>query len=181
MRFRFVPALLFLAALLALLPTGGTGQEQPKTQSRLKTLVGLLGKDRTSPEIECLFKDLGEKPMVDDESKYEKGGYYYSWKPKGVSLRFVSGKLATIFLYAEAAAGFKQYEGELPAKLSFGDTRAEVEEKLGKPEMSGGQGVIPYWAVYEKGVQVQYVSKDLMDQKNRIHYVGLISVSNKDK
>jgi hypothetical protein len=173
-------AFCFLATLLAFLHRFAAGQEESKTKLDLKTLTGLLGKNRDSPEVKRFQEMVGEKA---EESEFESGKFFfYSWKSKGLSLSFVSGKLEVVFMYAEGADGFKQYQGELPAKLSFTDTRSEVEKKLGKPEVSGGDGVIPFWVVYpSEGVLVGYVSKDTKDQKNRIHHLGLRSPRKKAK
>ncbi|HLX68191.1 MAG TPA: hypothetical protein VKV04_01070 [Verrucomicrobiae bacterium] len=51
--------------------------------------------------------------------------------------------------------GYSQYKGEFPQNLAFGDSRQEIERKLGKPSAIGGGGYskmlkkpIPYWIKY---------------------------------
>lgn len=180
MRFRLVHKLLFFATLLTFLSRFAVGQPESNTRLDLKTLTALLGKGRNSPEVERLKKMLSEKP---EEASFEFDKvHFYMWKSKGLSLRFNSEKLTGVLMYAGEIDGFKPYDGELPAKLSFADTRATVEEKLGKPEVSGGGGRIPFWVVYKsQGVSIDYIAKDPDDQKNRIRIVGLMPVNKKGK
>ena len=96
--------------------------------------------------------------------------FYYSFKQKGISLRFDKAEtLTTIFLYSEGADGFRQYQDELPFNLSFVHDRKKIESFLGKPDKSGG-GTINYWASYtSKGIGITYNSKDTSMLTARIY------------
>lgn len=180
MRGNLPQIVLSFALLLPFLSRVAAGQEESKTKLDLKVLTGLLGKDRNSAELERFRKLLNERPEEANYDSYKV--FFYIWRSKGLSLRFNSGKLTGIHMYAGEADDYKRYEGELPAKLSFADTRADVEEKLGTPEVSGGGGVIPFWVAYKsRGISVDYVGKDPNNQKNRIRSVGLMVVSEKGK
>jgi hypothetical protein len=166
------PAFALLSMMLSGTVPFSLAQDRSKALIELKSLLNLLGRDRRSPEIERFSKTLAEKPKV---SEYDSGKtVYYSWKSKGISLAFEASKLRKIYLYAEGTDGFSQYQGELPDKLTFADTREIVEAKLGKPEDSGGDGIIEFWVSYgSKGISLTYVSKDTNDLKHRIREIGL--------
>lgn len=138
----------------------------------LSNFKTLLGKGSESPEMVEYRKQLEHPPSV---TKFD-DCFYQSWTELGLSFRFKNDLLAAIFLYAEGADGFKQYGGELPERLRFSDTRRDIEKKLGNPQESGGEGVIPFWAGYpSKGVEFHYTSKDIQSLGNTIHHITISS------
>jgi hypothetical protein len=79
--------------------------------------------------------------------------FNYVCKFRGVELSTdANGKIVTVWLYAQGADGFQQFEGKLPYGLTWQDTRAEVERKLGLPsESHEGIDEIKSWALYQNG------------------------------
>jgi uncharacterized protein (TIGR02996 family) len=98
--------------------------------------------------------------------------FWVSWKSEGLSLRFGLESFDFVVLYAEGADGFNQFRGDLPWGLSFSDVREDVERKLGRPDISSGEGVIPFWAGYDRlGVMVSYRSENVRFMGNPIHHI----------
>lgn len=99
----------------------------------------------------------------------------YLCKSKGVELHMggINGTTVLhILLFAQGADGYSQYQGELPYGLSWSDTRAEVEQKLGLPSKSFGEGRLPYSVLYEDlGLQVNYDTPSMEDMSARIHHL----------
>jgi hypothetical protein len=96
-------------ATAAVPPSATAWGEKGKTPS-LSTLKALLGKGPESKELTDFRKELKGAPEV---SKFE-DCFYHEWKRYGISFRFVKGTVSAIFLYAEGADQYKQYQGELP-------------------------------------------------------------------
>jgi hypothetical protein len=97
----------------------------------------------------------------------------YLCKSKGIELHMggMNGTVLAIILFAQGADGYSQYQGELPYGLSWSDTRAEVEQKLGSGK-SVGQGNLPYSVLYEDlGLQVNYDTPSTEDMSARIHHL----------
>ena len=155
-----------LYILLTVLLITGCGQKNDTA-----TLSSMLGKNIRGDEIQKWLSEIGDSPEID---KYD-DCFYYSFKQKGVSLRFdTTEALTTVFLYSEGADGFRQYQGELPFKLSFVLSRKEIESFLGKPDKSGGEGVINYWVNYtSKGISLTYNSKQTDDLNARIYTMSI--------
>lgn len=100
-------------------------------------------------------------------------GLVYLCKSKGVELHLggTKGTVLHIILFAQGADGYSQYQGELPYGLSWSDTRAEVERKLGSGK-SVGQGNLLYSVLYEDlGLEVQYDTPSTEDLSARIYYI----------
>lgn len=138
----------------------------------------MVGKNIKGDEIQKWLSKVGDSPKIE---KFD-DSFYYSFKQKGISLRFdTTEKLTTVFLYSEGADGFRQYQGELPFKLSFLLSRNEIESIMGKPDKSGGKGVINYWVSYpSKGIGITYNSKQTDDLSARIYNmnIGIKSAAN---
>ncbi len=91
------------------------------------------------------------------------------------------------YLYARATGDFSAFGGDLPFGLTAADTRADVEQKLGQPNVihaldAGWQPGLPeqgsspdnehYWAVYQRfGMTVVYNSPSANDQNATIHAI----------
>jgi len=101
--------------------------------------------------------------------------YYYSFKSKGISLRFNSDDiLTTVFLYSEGADGFRQFQGKLPFGLTFLDKRKDIEKLLGYPEKMGGNGVIKFWVGYpSKALGITYNTKNVNNLNAKIYTIYL--------
>jgi hypothetical protein len=158
---------LFLIALI-LVVTGCAHKSGPYV------LSSKLGKSISSEEIQRWLSELGDLPEI---RKFD-DAYYYSYKSKGISLNFdTKDTLINIFLYAEGVDGFQQYQGVLPFKLSFTKNRKEIEASIGKPEITGGAGVINYWGDYtSKGFGITYNSKRLDNLKTEINTISIFLI-----
>jgi hypothetical protein len=135
-------------------------------------LAQLLGKGINSLEMEAFRTAIADDPA---EDQFDAKIAYHSWAGHGLVFEFHNGKLVFIFLCAEGFEGCDEYRGELPLGLSFTDTRADVERKLGKPDIVDNvEGILPVFARYtSKGIKVGFTSKDLNDMSNRIESVGI--------
>ena len=157
-----------LAVILMLLFTG-CGQKNDTV-----FLSSMIGKNIRGDEIQGWLSKVEDTPEI---GKYD-DSFYYSFKQKGVSLRFdTTETLTNIFLYSEGADGYRQYQGKLPYNLSFLLNRQEIENMLDKPEKSGGEGVINYWVVYtSKGVGITYNTKQTDDLNARIYVMYINNI-----
>ena len=131
----------------------------------------MLGKNVRESEIQKWLSDIGESPDIQDFGH----AFFYDYKSKGIALRFdTTDTLTSIFLHPEGSDGYRQYQGRLPFKLSFMLNRNEVESILGKPDESGGEGIIKYWAAYtSKGIRIVYDTKQTENLNARIYTVVL--------
>jgi hypothetical protein len=148
-------------------------EREPGTESA--GMYRLFFEDIDSDEMVDFRKSLNENPVID---KFDPHIIYHTWKQNGICFEFHYGKLVFIFLGAEGFEGCRQYRGELPMQLAFSDTRADVERKLGKPELVDNMGgAVSAFATYPaNGIKISFVSKDLMDMGNRILSIGLFPV-----
>jgi hypothetical protein len=140
------------------------------SQPSVALLRATLGRPHDSPEVAAL-----RALMRGDLDVQTMPGvlFYWCWPRSGLDARFDEGGVTTaIFLYTAGADGHQQYEGEMPEGLRLTHCRCDVENALGRPPITGGDGVIPFWARYpEKGLQVHYASESTSDLRNRIHHV----------
>jgi hypothetical protein len=169
-----------------------------KAKGSIKNLVMLCGNTFNNENVRTYMKQLGDGFEPTDPASFSfsditnsiderrhnveiaqhQYGYYYSYKSKGVSLKFDNVQngfvLTEILLYNEAANNFSKYKSDLPENLSFNDTRAVVESKIGKPKESGGEGKIPFWANYSHlGFIVTYKSESVTDMNNKILSISI--------
>jgi hypothetical protein len=166
-----------------------------KSKGSVKELVMLCGNSFFSDNVKTYMAMLGDgsyppAPNSSSLSNLFSGsqknieiyrhqyGYYYSYKKKGVSLKFDDTQngfvLTEIILYNEASNGFSKYDQTLPENLTFSDTRSSVEKKIGKPKETGGEGMIPFWASYSHlGFIVTYKSMSITDMNNEIFFVTI--------
>lgn len=143
------------------------GSEPEKTD-----LFSLIGKDIRGEEIQAFLSQIQSEPEI---SRYDDPIiYFYSFKDKGISLRFTeSDTLEAIFFYSEGADDFRQYKGLLPHGLSFTLNRNEIESILGVPEKSGGAEVINYWVTYpSKKIHIVYNTMQSTDMDARIYTIS---------
>lgn len=101
-----------------------------------------IGKSHLGKEIRGVGRSMGEDPVVsyagwwqDVLENAEETHFDLRWKAKGLSLTFSRNNLHTAWMYNDKVEGYTRYIGELPESLSFDDTLATVEKRLGKPEI----------------------------------------------
>lgn len=114
---------------------------------------GLLGIELRSDEVVRFVARLPGLPSVQE---HERGGRVDS-RDAGVSVVYRGDRaiVRMIHLFAAGEDGHRQYPGELPEGLTFADTRADVERKLGRPFTSDGETT--YLAMYPRhGIEVAY-------------------------
>jgi hypothetical protein len=103
---------------------------------------------------------------------------HYSCRNIGVELsETTSGRMVSVFLFAEGADKYHEYQGALPENITWTDQRAGIEQMLGEPdELGGGEG-IEVWASYNPGsfsrydVTITYNTFDLNDRQARMHHI----------
>jgi hypothetical protein len=127
------------------------------------------------PELGADINSSKMKTWLSSQGTPEFSNGYYNFKSDGVSLVFNDAHILTaMFLYAEGADGFRQYQGNLPYGLSFQSSRKEIESILGAPDRSGGEGVINYWTHYNsKGIGIEYNTKQTDDMNARMYYISI--------
>jgi hypothetical protein len=92
---------------------------------------------------------------------------YVSFLPLGISLVLPDNQtVATVHLHSDQHEGFAGYAAQLPGGISFRMGRSEVRQRLGTPEQSGEETVVPVlgkkaaWDSFRVGgarVHVEYV------------------------
>ena len=136
----------------------------------------LIGQEISSKDIQLFLNELGTDYTI---SRYEgtvfEGSYNYIYRSKGVELAFTQDdKLNGIFLFSESSSNNRQYQGKLPYNLYFTDTREEIEEKIGLPDLKGGGDVIEYYCSWnDLGISITYKNKDTNDMDNKIHHITI--------
>jgi hypothetical protein len=97
-----------------------------------------IGQTTTHAAVVALLAKLGP-----GTKKKEDGELTHRHKNDGMILVEDQGRVARIFLKAKGG-GLKQYSGEMPRGLKFGQTQAEVEELLGEPTKRVGTFIFEY-------------------------------------
>ncbi|MDY6864214.1 MAG: hypothetical protein SV062_14660 [Thermodesulfobacteriota bacterium] len=109
------------------------------------------------------MKNINEKPLILDM----KGLFYachYLYKKNGLELFFFKDRLTKISLFSRGYGEYTQYDDEIPLRLSFKDTRREIHNKIGAPQIKTGNEKDTFW---EKWVlpdfimQIQYNSEKI--------------------
>lgn len=176
---RLVPAFFWLLPILASLLVGKplAAREIPApdlpftVEPCLNTLVGLLGKKIDGQEMQDFRNCLGKKPRV---SLYP-SCKFHCWNSLGISLRFESDVLVTVFFYAAGADGFDQYQDRLPGDLSFADSMKIIEKKLGKLRDLGGNTDQRYCVSYQ-GREIGFCFSRGMTHRRDSIYFAYISI-----
>ena len=111
----------------------------------------LVGKQLNDDCTRIFFNNLQSQP---EKSPYLEVGYYYSFKKDGLEFLFdKNDRIITIFINKRSNK-YEQYQGPLPNRLLFTDSRADVHNKLGLAHRSGGGqksiigGKVPIWDKY---------------------------------
>lgn len=143
-----------------------------KKSGSSKELSMLCDKPINSPNIKKFIKQLGNDYTVSQRSD----SFYYSWKTKGISLRFNKqtnpNVLTTIFIYNQGADGFSKYPYEWPEKILPTDLREDVEKKIGVID-----GIRDDYNTYpEFGIGLSYEKQSALypesdPKKRRIHHI----------
>lgn len=127
--------------------------------------VSCLGKPEDAPEVQSLLTALGvtkklKMPKDDIEARVDlpKQGLALIFEPEGPkSSRLVLNGLQ---FYSDAEKGYKSFQGELPGKLLFSDSQAEVHAKLGKPVESKKAFRLDRWKPKGLLLTVEYAKED---------------------
>lgn len=103
-----------------------------KTTNEDLDLVPYIGKNIQEEEVLDLISMWGSKPVVQTND----GAKFYNFYNKGVAFNITEeGNIHMIFMYSGGKDGeYSRFTGKLPYELSFGDSKYEVKEKLGKAE-----------------------------------------------
>lgn len=84
-------------------------------------------------------------------------------KHLGMEIGDWDGKIVSVTLH-NRGQDFAAYSGELPNDLSWSDTRADVEQKLGPPDRLTGGNYVGYFAAYERlGLLITYTGRSADD------------------
>lgn len=135
-------------------------------------LENLIGKDINSKEFQNYINTLDESPKISRHLDR----YFYIFKDIGIDFSFTeTDTIQAIFLYSEGADDRRQFNGQLPFGISFGDTRKIVERKIGPPDENNGNDIINFYSTWnDKNISISYKSKDSQDMNNKIHHISLI-------
>jgi hypothetical protein len=104
----------------------------------LANIEDLLGKSYAELSRVPVLRGASILPteQIDDRS-------YVSLRPMGISLVLDNRTVSAVHLYSDGHEGFSQYAGPLPGGISFSTDRAEVRRRLGVPDRSGEETVMP--------------------------------------
>jgi hypothetical protein len=88
--------------------------------------------------------------------------------------------LCAFHLHRDGHSGYSQYPGRLPNSVVFGDSKADVLDKMGEPFATGGGGMssvppklpIPRWLKYEMDGAILHFQ---LDDTDRIDMVTLMT------
>jgi len=160
-------------------------------ESDVAALVGLLGMDSEESGLLRKLEALGIHRIIERRRGYG----WIECKSRGISIAFKpwrsghrlpvvlpanSLELVGIHLYRAGCEGYSEYGGCLENGVKFGDTRDQLEEKLGTPyKCSSGRGVssvvkgapIPEWLKYDRGTHFVHYQ---MDESGTLEMVTLI-------
>jgi hypothetical protein len=94
----------------------------------------LVGASATDPNLKEFLSSLDGKTKVDHFAEMKIVEY-----PDGGAAIYLDRdeRVTAIFFYGDVDEDHKYYDGILPKGLSFHDTKADVERKLGSPSASG--------------------------------------------
>lgn len=109
-------------------------------------LIELAGRHVASPEaVEVLARYPQLRPESDDFAAGEgmTPVHYLRSESDGLLIKLsAEGEILAIFLMSEGKDGFAQFQGELPAQLTFASQPSEVLKKLGAPAFNRPPGQI---------------------------------------
>lgn len=145
---------------------------------QINELQDIIGLDIKSKSFQAFLSKLEVAPEI---SRYD-DSYFYVFKTKGIDINFNnSNTVKAVFLFTEGADEHKQYQGIIPYDIQFTDTRKDIEQKLGPPNMNGGNGVLNFYSSWnKKGIKlsISYKTTDQKDMNNRIRDITLSKWSN---
>jgi hypothetical protein len=136
-------------------------------------LVGLIGRPVGSAEVRGV---IGTVPATSTLAAAREGLRVRA-ADAGVALNFgPDGVLRNVTFYAAGAEGCRGFARGLPFGLSVGDTRRDVERKVGRPAEAVGGGTVPYCARYPGvGIFVRYKGAGRRDPANAVHSVAFFA------
>jgi hypothetical protein len=116
---------------------------------------------RPSPErlLGLSFEDPLVRDFVGDAKLEEEtfGDVAFKVAPEqGFDLRIEGGVITTVFLHALGHEDHRQYAGELPGGIQFGDSPDAVQELLGASDARGAGGAWDKWYSETWSLHVQY-------------------------
>jgi hypothetical protein len=101
-------------------------------------------------------------------------GTYLSYAGLGIDVLCKEESVKTIFMYAEGKEAHRAYHGSTPEGVSVNSTRREIEDAYGRPNVTGGNGVINFWVGYEHlGLSVTYDTLDVSDLNARVRHLSV--------
>jgi hypothetical protein len=100
----------------------------------------ILGRSSDDPAVLDYIGRYGCRPS----------GLHYVCATAGSELSFTTGRrLVAMLLFGPAVGNMSTYPGTLPGRLSWSDTRAQVDAKLGVPQSDhAGYPPVQAWSLY---------------------------------
>lgn len=137
-------------------------------------LVTCVGKPLESPEVQSLLARLGVNPQIrmpedDNEARVtlHSLGLALIFKPEEEKSSRL--ELETVQFVSSEEEGFTSFAGELPGGLSFNDTQADAQRKLGEPMHSDEELRLDVWAFGELELSIDYAK----DAPHRASTIGV--------
>ena len=141
--------------------------------------ISYIGKDHNDPEVKNYIDNMNTSSEV---VKYENSSQLLN-KDAGMVMNFDNNdKVASVvFLNSKVFLGqsFKQYQGVLPASLSFEMTREQVEKQFGAPvQTSTPDQQNDFWAMYviNGGSDAAYITYNTKSADYKTATIGDIRI-----
>jgi hypothetical protein len=145
----------------------GLGPDSPTMRRVLGSLSIALPLGEESAYLE--FKEIGVSVAFQEESFAAAGDGSYLAEGKFVVIG--------VHLYSEGLDEYSEYPGSLPGDIRFGDTRDEIEQKLGPASAKGGgtQGFGQWkaWPLWDRFDGESYSLHVQYSAKNRVELLTL--------
>jgi hypothetical protein len=145
-----------LAATQVPQPVQPQGQNQ--IQAPTQTLEQPLAPIQVQPQALPQYNDFLNKSLTDpvflDLSGIYCGFGQYNWvcPPLGIEFSASNNMVDRVWIYPSGYANFDQYSGEMPNGLRWGDTNADVVNKIGQPDAYLNYG----WIYTNLGISIHY-------------------------
>lgn len=130
-----IALVLFCATItVTLAPLSLPTPVQAQSMTQVSSYTNPLGREKRRSNVQTMIRQLGQYRV--QKLNPQVPAYYYSFVNRGVELHFNAAHRIdlVVLLNARAFGAYQKYTGQLPKNLSFSDSSAAAQKKLGKPQ-----------------------------------------------